>query len=403
MKRILIILLCLLPFTLFGQKQFIRNSITSDTIYFYRGVSLLKLPRDITKVNKNNGSTTGTLTTAALNVGGKDLSVDSISYVDGKYALWDGVDTISPHINTNDQVDINDIVFNKLRVGDASSNTLVTIDSIGYDQNGDYTVYNEMGDSLSAHINYADLVDITDAVVMLSDSVGSGAHTYTSGKDFQTGQALKVNIADSTNNDSGNYMTRQNYHNDPSVTNTLKELKGVGTTIKALPISPPFAYISNKTPTDGQATYLLFYIPETTTITGVSFQQVTQGNYTADNFNGFALYSVATSTGVITQVAVTADAATLFNASGNTKTIAFTSPYVASPGYYCTGFLYNESAHTTVPVFQGISTNILMINTSLAHNIKITAIRETQTALPNPTDDYANFDSTTASIYIFLY
>ena len=62
------------------------------------------------KLNIANGTTTGTLTTAALNVGGKDLSIDSISYVGTKYALWDGVDTVSPHINVVDQIDINDAI-----------------------------------------------------------------------------------------------------------------------------------------------------------------------------------------------------------------------------------------------------------------------------------------------------
>jgi hypothetical protein len=114
MKRILIILLCLMPFTLFGQKQFIRNSITSDTIYFYRGVSLLNLPKDITKLNKNNGTATGTLTTAALNVGGRNLTIDSIPLVDGKYTVYDNHgDTISPHINVTDQVDISTIAVMK--------------------------------------------------------------------------------------------------------------------------------------------------------------------------------------------------------------------------------------------------------------------------------------------------
>jgi|WetSurSiteA1Bulk_404760.scaffolds.fasta_scaffold14184_2 parallel beta-helix repeat protein len=109
MKRIIFILFCLIPLISFGQKQFIRNTVTGDTVYFYRGTDLLELAKDPTKLNKNNGTATGTLTTAALNVGGKDLSIDSIAYVDGKYALWDGVDTVSPHINVVDQVDISSI------------------------------------------------------------------------------------------------------------------------------------------------------------------------------------------------------------------------------------------------------------------------------------------------------
>jgi hypothetical protein len=155
MKRILIILLCLMPFTLFGQKQFIRNSITSDTIYFYRGVSLLNLPKDITKLNKNNGTATGTLTTAALNVGGRDLSIDSISYVDGKYALWDGVDTVSPHINTVDQVDISDIAAMQVDSLTKWVTLSQLVDSLAGGSIDESAVAAQINDSLTARLSAA--------------------------------------------------------------------------------------------------------------------------------------------------------------------------------------------------------------------------------------------------------
>jgi hypothetical protein len=93
------------PFTLGG----VSVTPTGVELNFVDGVTSAIQGQIDLKAPKANATLTGTTTTAALNIGGKDLSIDSVSYVDGKYAVWDGVDTVSPHINITDQVDISSV------------------------------------------------------------------------------------------------------------------------------------------------------------------------------------------------------------------------------------------------------------------------------------------------------
>jgi hypothetical protein len=55
-----------------------------------------------------NGTATGTLTTAALNVGNTSLSIDSIGLVDGKITFYDAADTLGVYIIASNIVDLAD-------------------------------------------------------------------------------------------------------------------------------------------------------------------------------------------------------------------------------------------------------------------------------------------------------
>jgi hypothetical protein len=86
------------------------------------------------------------------------------------------------------------------------------------------------------------------------------------------------------------------------------------------------------------------------------YQPYTQGDYTADNFNGVALYTY--SAGVITQVAISANNGDYWKFTSNTVgIIPFTAKYYATPGLYFVGMLYNSSAQTTAPIPVSGSTN----------------------------------------------
>ena len=159
--------------------------------------------------------------------------------------------------------------------------------------------------------------------------------------------AVAVLKADSTGNAAGNYMTRQNYHNDPLESSALKNAKGFGCTLKVGPILGYTAY-SGTAMGDGNVHYSLFYIPEKTTITGVAWFQTTQGNYTADNNNKVGLYSISGAT--YTKVAESADDGNMWKAAASTiATKNFSSAYSAEPGYYMVAAVYNSSAQTTAP------------------------------------------------------
>jgi hypothetical protein len=122
------------------------------------------------KLNIANGTATGTLTTAALNVGGKDLGIDSISYVDGKYALWDGVDTITPHINVVDQVDISSIAA--MQVDSLTKWVTVSqlVDSLAGGSIDEGAVANQINDTIEARLAVA------VAGVRLADSTSGAGH-----------------------------------------------------------------------------------------------------------------------------------------------------------------------------------------------------------------------------------
>jgi hypothetical protein len=67
-----------------------------------------------------NGTATGTLTTAALNIGNTSLSIDSAGLVDGRIAFYDGTDTLGVHIIASDIEDLSDVAIMKV---DSSSVT----------------------------------------------------------------------------------------------------------------------------------------------------------------------------------------------------------------------------------------------------------------------------------------
>ena len=131
---------------------------------------------------------------------------------------------------------------------------------------------------------------------------------------------------------------------------------------------------------DGVVRFGAVYIDRAATITGIKFYQVTQGDYTADNNNYVALYSY--SGGTLTQVAISANNGDVWKATSSSwNTVAFSSPYVASPGIYFTGVLYNSSAQTTAPVL-GVSGAISGATFDLTNSAMLFGSLAAQASLP---------------------
>lgn len=121
--------------------------------------------------------------------------------------------------------------------------------------------------------------------------------------------------------------------------------------------------------TDGQMRFIAVYLPKSQTITGVKWQQVTQGVYTADNENRVGLYTF--SGGTMTLVASSADDGNIWKvASGAVGSKAFSTPYSANSGLYFIGVLWNASAATTPP-FLGSGANLLLNNADFTNSAKI--------------------------------
>lgn len=199
------------------------------------------------------------------------------------------------------------------------------------------------------------------------------------------GQTEGIALADSTGLSEGNYMTRQNYHNDAGNANNLKAYKLFGTTIKAMPVVNEYAY-NGLAMTDRRAYWLLCYLAEPATLTGIRFNVSTAGAFTPDQYNGFGLYSVSGTT--YTRVAFTDTCALAFKSTG-AKSVPFANavggaatPYAAQAGLYYIVVLYNNSAQVTAPSIHGTSVNEAL-NSSFPDSKEIAGYVNTQDVLPD--------------------
>lgn len=152
---------------------------------------------------------------------------------------------------------------------------------------------------------------------------------------------------------------------------------------------------------DGRAYYQMVYVPEAGAITGLKFIQTTAGDYTADNNNYVALYSI--SGGTYTQVAISANNGNLWKAAANTVvTAAFATPYAAAAGVYAVGFIYNSSAQTAAPQIASSANASTMYSSLMADSNKLAAFVATQTTLPASVASSGTTISS-ASFFVILY
>jgi hypothetical protein len=95
-------------------------------------------------------------------------------------------------------------------------------------------------------------------------------------------------------------------------------------------------------------------INKDTVITGVKYNLITAGVFTGDQTNAIALYSLNTSTGLLTKVAETSNSTSIWTGSTGFRSAAFSSPYSATEGEKLyVACLYNQSAQTTGPALVG--------------------------------------------------
>jgi hypothetical protein len=104
-----------------------------------------------------------------------------------------------------------------------------------------------------------------------------------------------------------------------------------------------------------QTTY--FDLSAPTTLNGVRWFQTVQGNYTANNFNGFAIYRYDAVNDTAYLVAQTANTGAIWQATANTwNTIDFTAPVNVQAGAFRIVAYYSSSAQTTAPALGSFST-----------------------------------------------
>lgn len=129
---------------------------------------------------------------------------------------------------------------------------------------------------------------------------------------------------------------------------------------------------------DGQLYITSVFIPKQSIITNIGWRVgTTQGNYTADEYNGIGIYSMNNSTGDLTLLGKTANDATIWSSFATTTygNKDFESPITLEKGIYFLVYLHNNSAQVTVPslathnlsfsIFSNINTTNLPLNTYL--------------------------------------
>ena len=167
-----------------------------------------------------------------------------------------------------------------------------------------------------------------------------------------------------------------------------KGYEALGSSIKGVNLVCP--YVSNiqtgvsNTLTSQQPRFVAVYLPKAATITGVKWYQITQGVYTANNYNGVGLYSY--SGGTLTLVASSTDDGTIWKSTANTwGTKAFSSTYSAAAGIYFICAMYNTSAQTTQPAI-GASANSNGANVNIfdfTNSAKLSSTGSSLTTLPS--------------------
>lgn len=169
--------------------------------------------------------------------------------------------------------------------------------------------------------------------------------------------------------------------------NFLEALTAFGTSIKALPLGTSiYSFMNGGTSTlvDGSVYYTAFYIPKAITCTGINFVLSTAGNYTADNYNGFGLFSV--SGGTYTKITETATDGNIWKTSAYTLGAKpWPSPQTLQPGIYIVALQWNASATTTAPVLYSMSPISANHGLILTNSNKISSYQTSQTALPATT------------------
>lgn len=160
---------------------------------------------------------------------------------------------------------------------------------------------------------------------------------------------IGVYKADTSGTKQGSYTSRYDFKNEYTNDNLIRGLNEVGWGIKYLPFAD-FAMGSGNAITDARQYLTACRITDTTLLTGVKFAVSVQGVYTGDAVNSVALYKYnGTSWDKVAETANDIELWKVPSGAGVPITKAFSTTYIATPGWYYIAHLYNSSAQTTAP------------------------------------------------------
>jgi hypothetical protein len=267
-------------------------------------------------------------------------------------------------------------------------------------------------------ISYDNSTYLTSAITSLGGQTGATQTftTGTGGSDFNISSGTDIHsfnlpVASTSNTGkltSGDYTAFQQY----KAGDISRAYQLLGSTTKAMLLGNTLHNMTaNVTMTSQQIRFMPIYIPFTMTLTGVTWYQVTAGNYTANNYNGVGLYYYTAGSTTLTLAASSTDDGNIWKATSSTwNSKAFSSTYAVTEGMYYIAVMYSSSAQTTAPAIGGIaaplggSGNVYPVN--FTSGVKLFGTMSTQTSLPSPTQNMSNaaFTSTaTTTPFIMVY
>ena len=185
--------------------------------------------------------------------------------------------------------------------------------------------------------------------------------------------------------------------------NLVQGWQAMGSSLKGvnLAIPQPGVITSGQNMTTNQVRFMAFYLNQATTLTGVKWANVQQGNYTANNYNGVGLYTA--NNGVLTLVDSTANDGNIWKATNSTfASKAFYTPYNAQPGIYYVGVIWSSSATTTTPGLGGLSIVGSTMSLDFTNNNKLCGSLNGQSNLPS-TINLSATSTNTSPFAIYLY
>lgn len=129
-----------------------------------------------------------------------------------------------------------------------------------------------------------------------------------------------------------------------------------------------------------------FSVDAPTTLSGVSWYQSLQGNYTASTgFNGIVVYQYRASDDSLIRIAQTATETGIWQraASTNTwQTASLASSVNVQPGLYFFAFVYNQSSQTTAPIIAGTAADFSGLIKTMPNGRRIGGVFSMSTATP---------------------
>lgn len=241
-------------------------------------------------------------------------------------------------------------------------------------------------------------LNLDDKNLYTSGNIGSSADNVTHGYfgDITVTNPLRARIR------SDSIIWGDGDRQSIAATN-LKDLEILGSSVKAMTLGLGIGETKAQVAmVDNSLKFIPVYVRVPTIITGVKLGIQTQGDYTADNYNGVGLYKYNTTLDSLELVASSTDDADIWKASSGTMiTKAFSTTYNADEGLYYVGCLWNASATTAAPQVYGTSPGI-WVGGLLSSGYFIAGAEAGQNTLP-AIYKASEINTSSTSYFLFLY